>query len=364
MVDWRDPDVIAFDVEVLLHVSTILLGFYGWYFLTSLSDIEIPLLFSQLRFKFAYFPYLLGRYILLLDLILIFVSTTDRNPMNCEILYRLCAILGNAGIGIASLNLMLRSFVIWWYNKPVLVFLVAVCIPQWAIIIWTADSPGAMWDPVKKTCNPMALTAELIEALYSYTIAFDLTILGFTIWGLRTIGHSPMRTVITMQGIWYFVLTSIMSIVNMVFARLRLNYVMDTMFALPAVTISVIVSSRAVIVLRSMNDFAGPPPDESNAAQGRSDHWWRMIWPQRTECGEFTTEDGILAVPPQDDSEVHPRWDRRWEDWSSVSVATQPAPDVQEVRLSLVQTGSSMATTMTGVCSPSEITSDNSERCR
>ncbi|EMD32341.1 hypothetical protein CERSUDRAFT_99431 [Gelatoporia subvermispora B] len=298
MVDWQDPDVVAFDIDILVQVSTILLGFYGWYFLTSLTDVEIPLLLSRLRFKFAYFPYLLGRYVLLIDLIMIFVSSVDRRTGDCIVVYRICAILGNAGIGIASLNLMLRTFVIWWYNKPVLVLLVLVCLPQWAIIIYIAvRSPAAMWDPVKKTCSPMALTAELIEALYSYTIGFDLVILGFTVWGLRTIGNSPLRTVLTMQGTWYFVLTSIMSITNMVFARLRLNYVMDTMFALPAVTMSVIVSSRAVIVLQSMKDFEGSPPGVSTANNTTSDHWWRMVWNQQTECGELTTDDHIMYVP-------------------------------------------------------------------
>lgn len=245
---------------------------------------------------------------------------------------------------------MLRTFVIWWHNKRILILLIFLCFLQWVIIICIAvKSPAAVWDPAKRTCSPMALIDELIETLYSYTIAFDLVILGYTIWGLRTIGNSPLRTMLNTQGIWYFVVTSMMSIVNMVFARLRLNYVMATMFALPSATASVMISSRAVIVLQSMKDFAGTEPERTGTGHSGADLWWRMVWNQPTECGELTTEDRILTMgPARDSSEVHPHWDRRWED-QTASEETQHAPDMRESRLQLVQTTGSSVTSLTRV---------------
>ncbi|KAI0916511.1 hypothetical protein AcV5_002984 [Taiwanofungus camphoratus] len=302
MVDWQRPDVILICVYTFNQMVIYLLGVYGWQIVLTFHYVEWPLLIRRLKFQFAYIPYLIGRYSLLANLIILAIVTRGRYHVNCSAAFKCLAVLGSISIASASTNLLVRSVTLWHHNRLIQAFLVVLGIGQWCIGfsvgLTTFDSYGIDNSP----CGLVSIDghSELI-VLYGYTVVCDFLILVFTVTGLISLGHvrkSRLFMRLHRQGLWYFILTVIVNLVVVVFACLNLNPIMNIMFSIPAVTISVIASSGAVTSLINLKDsddirdqHAPPEPDDGTTDFGSKD-------------GQFTTQIEMALSVYRDSSEV------------------------------------------------------------
>ncbi|KAL6299474.1 hypothetical protein BKA93DRAFT_589421 [Sparassis latifolia] len=256
MVDWRSPDVIYVSGYVFSEVSVFTLGLYSWDFIMTLHHVEWPLVTCKLKFHWAYIPYILARHTTLAFLLSLVIITCSASADACPGGLKVLAMLGNLAVAGASTNLFIRTRTLWQHKYWVQIVLSVLSVGQW-IVAFTVS----MWNITNDlpTCGPANAhsTVEEIFIFYVYTAFFDMLILAMTVLRLFSVGEahgSPLWVRLYRQGIWYFVTALLVGLIILVFAGLNLNPVMNIIFTVPGIVISVIASSRAVISLTKLKE--------------------------------------------------------------------------------------------------------------
>ncbi|KAL1947540.1 hypothetical protein VTO73DRAFT_13264 [Trametes versicolor] len=264
MVDWHDPSVIAFCSFLYAQNAVFLLGFFGNHFITRMT-IEWSLLTRKRRFSPALIPYLFGRYAILTTLLFFVISNRFKHKISCDIAYKILAVLGSAASFCSTLNLGIRSYVIWRdMNKIVVWVLSAVCVGHAVLVaVQGAQSVTSGWDPVVESCVVVRSSNVTMFIFYMYTILMDLAILVLTICGLwrKAALKSMIGTTLSEQCLWYCAATFLVNIPAAVFPIMNLNVIMNVIASMPATTVSVIMSSAAVLSLEPEEYYASAPRD-------------------------------------------------------------------------------------------------------
>ncbi|KAI0927695.1 hypothetical protein AcV5_008166 [Taiwanofungus camphoratus] len=299
MVDWHDPPVVASTAVLFAQMAVFLLGFYGWHFVLTLH-IEWRLLTGRLPFRWPCIPYLLGRYTLLCSLLSIAISSRLPMKMHCQGAFESFSAIGCFAVVFSSTNLSIRTLVIWKHCLLVQLFLVALVVGHCCIAVVTGlTSVRAYWETSMSVCRVVHTGRAKLASFYLYTVLQDFIILVLTISGLyKTCKRSELFSIVCVQGVWYFVLTLVVNIPTVIFVWLNLNPIMNVFFSLPAVTISVLASSRAVLSLlqrEECDDMSSSSSVTDTRRVARPARTLRSLWGPKSEPDQFTTH---IALTP------------------------------------------------------------------
>ncbi|KAI0781230.1 hypothetical protein BD413DRAFT_608392 [Trametes elegans] len=253
MVAWQDPDVVAYCGFVYAQNAVFLLGLFTYHVITNL-DIEWALITRRRCFSPALIPYLFGRYSMCCILSFFVLSRYFTREIGCDVAYKFFAVLGCAASFCSTLNLGLRSYIIWKDMSRFVIWLLVLASAGHAalIVLQGIQSVSARWDPVARSCAIIETNNVSMFLFYLYTVLMDLAILVLTVCGLwrKAALNSDIGATLSEQCLWYCAATFVINIPSAALPLMNLNVIMDVIFSMPATTASVIASSSAVLSLK------------------------------------------------------------------------------------------------------------------
>ncbi|TFK73444.1 hypothetical protein BDN72DRAFT_875763 [Pluteus cervinus] len=257
MVDWSSPLEIQKDAAAFGKLMHCLLGLYIWEWFTSLN-FDWQYISGNKKFRWPLIFYFLNRYCLLFALIGIAISLNVTTRVDCQSLYTFNALTGNAAIGLASINLSLRTMAVWHQSWFVVVPLVLVIMGHWSLLLHGV-LVKAEWDDAAG-CLITGTDSKLLAATFIYSMAFDFVVLVLTAYKLffGNASRSRLVSLIFNDGLIYFAIAFIANLTATVFMLLNLNPIMSIICNVPAAIASSIVACRAV---RRLNKFTSAGPE-------------------------------------------------------------------------------------------------------
>jgi hypothetical protein len=251
MPDWNSPDEIAKDGLAFSRFMHALLGLYIWEWVVSLP-FDWQYLHGKKTFRWPLAFYFLNRYCLLFALIGIAIALNVTEEVDCQALYTFNQVFGNAAIGLASVNLSLRTMAVWsrkWYIvwPLVVVILGHFSLLLHGILLKAAWIPGA-------GCVITQTDNKLLAATFIYGMTFDFGILLLTAFKLLypKTGRSRLVNLIFNDGLIFFVIAFVVNLIATIFMLLNLNPVMSIIANVPAAIASTIVAGR---IVRRLSEF-------------------------------------------------------------------------------------------------------------
>ncbi|KAJ7449142.1 hypothetical protein B0H11DRAFT_337760 [Mycena galericulata] len=245
MVDWQSKAEIAKDNVAFGRLMHCLLGLYIWEWFTSLS-FDWDYISGKRKFRWPMIFYFLNRYCLLFALIGIAIALNVTTEINCQGLYTFNQCFGNAAIGLASINLSLRTIAVWNQRWFIWIPLVGIILGHWSLLLH-GILLKAVWDPVEG-CTITSTDNHLLAITFIYGMAFDFTVLCLTGYKLMfpTGGKSRLVSLIFNDGLIYFAIAFLSNTLATIFMLLDLNPVMSIVANVPTAIASTIVACRAV----------------------------------------------------------------------------------------------------------------------
>ncbi|KAG2059771.1 hypothetical protein BDR06DRAFT_905312 [Suillus hirtellus] len=257
MVDWKSEEVIQMDSMIFLKFMHALLGLYLWEFFISL-DFEWAVMTGKTRFRWPLIFYFTGRYLLLFALIGIAVALDIPSEINCQALYAFNQLAGNAAVGLASINLSVRTIAIWSQNTWIIILLVLIIIGHWSLIL-QGILLTAVWLP-GVGCAITHSDTTILAATFVYSMCFDFVVLCLSAYKLAwthtrsgtSIAPSRLVRMLFSDGLIYFFIAFVSNVIATIMMVLNLNAIMSVIFNVPAAIASTIVASR---VVRRLTNF-------------------------------------------------------------------------------------------------------------
>ncbi|KAF9225732.1 hypothetical protein BS17DRAFT_699505 [Gyrodon lividus] len=258
MPNWQSPSELTTDSLVFVKLMHALTGLYAWEFIVSL-DFDWAVLTGKKKFRWPLAFYFAGRYLLLFAMIGILISLDTPIKVNCQALYIFNQLAGDAAVGLASINLSLRTIAIWSQNKWIIGTIVLIVLGHWSLIL-QGVLLTATWIP-GVGCAIVESNTTILAATFIYSMCFDFVVLCLTAyrlaWTQRRTGvsgrHSNLVRMIFSDGLVYFIIAFLANLLATIFMILDLNAVMSVLFNVPAAIASTIVASRAVRRLYNFN---------------------------------------------------------------------------------------------------------------
>ncbi|KZT23647.1 hypothetical protein NEOLEDRAFT_1157177 [Neolentinus lepideus HHB14362 ss-1] len=257
MVDWKSDEEIEKDSEAFARFMHTLIGLYIWEFVTSLP-FDWEFVSGKKSFRWPMIFYFANRYFLLIALICILVLLNLKAEINCQAFYTFAQCFGNASIGLASINLSIRTMAVWSQKWYIVVPLVLVILGHWSMLLH-GILLTAVWVP-GEGCAITTTSNTLLAATFIYTMCFDLAVLCLMAWKLASPwkGRSALFKMIFADGLIYFVVAFLANMVATIFMLLNLNPVMSIIANVPAAIASTIVACR---VVRRLTKFTQRGPE-------------------------------------------------------------------------------------------------------
>ncbi|OAX41297.1 hypothetical protein K503DRAFT_685802 [Rhizopogon vinicolor AM-OR11-026] len=252
MVDWN---------AIFMKTMHSLIGLYAWEFIISL-DFDWAVLTGKKRFRWPLIFYFAGRYLLLAALVGIAVAMDVSKEINCHTLYAFNQLAGNAAVGLASINLSLRTIAIWSQSKWIIALLILLILGHWSLIL-QGVLLGATWAP--GGCQITYSNTTILSATFIYSMCFDFVVMCLSAYKLAWVParngtngtHTRLIMMLFSDGLIYFFIAFMSNLVATTFMVLNLNPTMSIIFNVPAAIASTIVASR---VVRRLTNFqiSGP----------------------------------------------------------------------------------------------------------
>ncbi|KZT03776.1 uncharacterized protein LAESUDRAFT_324884 [Laetiporus sulphureus 93-53] len=256
MVDWQSEAEIAQDGVAFGRFMHTLLGLYIWEWATSL-DFDWEFISGKRKFRWPMIFYFAGRYFLLFALIGIAIALNVSKPINCQALYTYNQVFGNGAIGLASINLSLRTMAVWSQAWYIVVPLVAIILGHWSLLLHGILIKAA-WIP-GSGCTITNTDNTLLAATFIYSMCFDFLVLILTAYKLafptRRRDQSRIVQLIFGDGLIYFMIAFLANLLATIFMLLDLNAVMSIIANVPAAVCSTIVACR---VVRRLSRYTSP----------------------------------------------------------------------------------------------------------
>ncbi|KAI0918715.1 hypothetical protein AcV5_002633 [Taiwanofungus camphoratus] len=256
MVSWKSPAEIAKDGVAFDRFMHTLLGLYIWEFFTSLP-FDWDFVSGKKKFRWPMIFYFAGRYFLLFALIGIATALNVTDPVNCQALYTYNQVFGNAAIGLASINLSLRTMAVWSQSWYIVIPLVLVILGHWSLLLHGILLKAA-WIP-GEGCQITETSNTILAATFIYSMMFDFTVLMLTAWKLAFPAHrgdqSRIVQLIFGDGLIFFIIAFLANMLATIFMLLNLNPVMSIIANVPAAIASTIVACR---VVRRLSNYTSP----------------------------------------------------------------------------------------------------------
>ncbi|THH19289.1 hypothetical protein EW146_g1859 [Bondarzewia mesenterica] len=257
MVDWNSSAEIAHDGDAFGKFMHCLLGLYIWEFCTSL-DFDFMFITGKRKFRWPLIFYFAGRYFLLTALVGIAVALNITSPVNCQALYTVNQCFGNMAIGLASINLSLRTMAVWQQRWYIVAPLVLIIMGHWTLLMHGILLKAAWLDG--QGCVITSTNSKLLEASFIYGMILDFIVMMLTAWKLAFPkgGKSKLVQMIFGDGLVYFFIAVLANMTAVIFMALDLNPVMSIIANVPAAVASTIVACR---VVRRLTNFTSKGPE-------------------------------------------------------------------------------------------------------
>ncbi|KAL0574389.1 hypothetical protein V5O48_007564 [Marasmius crinis-equi] len=259
MVDWKSPETLTDNAMAFGRFLHVLLGIYAWEWATSL-DFDLMFLLGRKQFRWPLIFYFYGRYAMLLGLIGFVVALDVRDPIDCQALFQFLSVVGNSALGVATINLALRTIAVWSRDKYIIGGLSILIAGQFAIIIRSMFNVTAMFVP-GNGCVTLSTQSDIFAAMYITTMGIDFIILLLTsykiIMGNRG-AHSGVVRLLFKDGLAYFGVAFLGNLIAVIFSLLSLNPVMSLIADIPATTFATIAACR---VVRRLNTYVSTGPE-------------------------------------------------------------------------------------------------------
>ncbi|KIJ14734.1 hypothetical protein PAXINDRAFT_99985 [Paxillus involutus ATCC 200175] len=304
MPNWHSPSELATDALMYIKLMHALIGLYAWEFIVSL-DFDWAILSGKKKFRWPLTFYFAGRYVLLFAIIGALIGMDTSVEVNCKAVYDFSEFAGDAAVGLACINLSLRTIALWSKNKWIIGILVVIILGHWSLIL-QGMPVSATWVP-GVGCTFVEGNTIIPAAIFVYSMCFDFVVLCLTAyklaWDPRRTGSSPLHTklarMIFTDGLVYFIVAFLANLTVTVFMILDLNPVMSVLFNAPAAIASTIMASWAV---RRLYNFDLGYPEVYHSDQQpinfRSPHPPQVPRP--------TTEPTVIHVDVDTFSQGHP----------------------------------------------------------
>ncbi|KAF8636935.1 hypothetical protein AX17_003186 [Amanita inopinata Kibby_2008] len=265
MVDWNSPEELAKDAKSFERLMHVLLGLYIWEWFTSLN-FDWQFISGKKKFRWPMIFYFLNRYLLLFALIGITIALNVTTEINCQALYTFNQVTGNSAIGLASINLSLRTMALWSKKWYIVIPLVAVILGHWSLLLH-GILLKAEWSSQLQQCVITETSNRILAITFIYSMSFDFLVLILT--GCKLIypasGRSRLVNLIFKDGLIYFVIAFLANLLATIFMLLNLNPIMSIIANVPAAIASTIVACRAV---RRLTNFSTHGAEIFSGTQG------------------------------------------------------------------------------------------------
>ncbi|KAF8438020.1 hypothetical protein L210DRAFT_3404906 [Boletus edulis BED1] len=262
MTNWQSLSELSTDLVVFDRLMHVLLGLYGWEILLTL-DFEWAVISGKRKLRWPLIFYFAGRYLLLFAMIGMQVHLHLVSKINCQALYVFNQLAGDSALGLASINLSLRTQVstiaIWSQNRWIIGVILLLILGHWSLILQGVLLKVKWVDGVG--CTIIKSNTTILAATFIYSMSFDLVVLCLTAyklaWSRRISGtsgiHGKLVRMIFSDGLVYFILAFLANLLATIFMILNLNAVMSVIFNVPAAIASTVMASRVVRRLYNFN---------------------------------------------------------------------------------------------------------------
>ncbi|KAI0792434.1 hypothetical protein C8Q75DRAFT_731660 [Abortiporus biennis] len=252
MVNWSDPAEIQADYVAFTKNCHVFAGIYFWEYCTTL-DFEWSFITRKRRFRWPMIFYFLARYMLLITIIGQLVAIDVTTEVNCNTLYTFNAAAALASVGLASINLAVRTMVLWGYQRIIVIPLIIGICGYWSLVIF--GSPVSAHWVEGQGCVVETVRPNGVVAAFIYSMSFDFVVLalaaGKMLFGIDK--RTALMNLMFKDGLIYFLIVAVANIPATTMTIINLNPIMRTVLVLPLVVASTIVSCRAVRRLSSYN---------------------------------------------------------------------------------------------------------------
>ncbi|KAJ7118687.1 hypothetical protein C8R43DRAFT_90095 [Mycena crocata] len=275
MPDWSSQAELIIDSGIFIKLQHALLGLYAWEWIISLPfDWEVAT--GRKPFRWPLIFYFANRYLLLAAMAGIAVALDSTTEINCQAIYAFNQFAGDAAVGLASINLSLRTMAIWSQNKWIKILLVVVILGHWSLIL-QGVLLEAHWDSQMNACVITGTHNTVLAATFTYSMCFDLMVFLLNAYklGINRRGSSKLSKMIFKDGLIFFFIAFLANLLATVFMFLNLNAIMTIIFNVPAAVASTIVATRAV---RRLTNFTHQGPE--------------MYVPSGSNSGNFPSHSG------------------------------------------------------------------------
>jgi len=251
MVDWSSPAEIMKNALTFDRFMHCLLGVYVWEWVLSL-DFDWQYISGSKQFRWPLVFYFLNRYCLLFALVGITIALNVTTRIDCQVLYTFNSLFGQASIGLASINLSLRTIAIWSKRWYIVAPLVTIILGHWTLLLFGIHVKAKWIDG--QGCVITETHSKLLAITFIYTMVFDFIVLALTAFKLLfpATTRSPLVNLVFNDGLAYFMIAFLANVVATVFGLLNLNPVMSIIANVPAVIAASIAACRAV---RRLSDY-------------------------------------------------------------------------------------------------------------
>ncbi|RDB28012.1 hypothetical protein Hypma_002269 [Hypsizygus marmoreus] len=293
MPDWKSPTELLKDSDVFMKCMHALLGLYIYEWFISLG-FDWDFISGKKRFRWPMIFYFSGRYLLLFGIIGIAIALDSTVKINCQALYLFNQLAGNAAVGMASINLSIRTMAVWSQNKYIIGLLVLVILGHWSLILQGVLLSATWIDDVG--CVITSTNNRVLAATFIYSMSFDLLVLMLSTYRLLNadlmdgFGTNRIAKIIFEDGLIFFIIAFLANLLATVFLLLDLNQIMSVVFNVPAAVASTIVASRAV---RHLANF-------QNASAGicaATSHSGNVNFRNEQTAGRGITTIGVFQEP-------------------------------------------------------------------
>ncbi|KAJ3832805.1 hypothetical protein F5878DRAFT_547618 [Lentinula raphanica] len=286
MPDWSSQGEVQLDAEALLKLTHVLMGVYVWeWFLT--IDFDWELITGKRPFRWPIAFYFANRYLLFFALIGILISFDTTTKLNCQAIYVFNQLAGNASVGLASINLSLRTLAVYGNSRLLAVILAIAILGHWSLILQGGPSDSnlcireraplitttilagvllrAVWNDQSHQCVIVFTNNTVLAATLIYTMVLDLFVFLLNAHklyprkgSLSSMGESRLGRLLFGDGLVYFFIAFLSNLLATVFMLLNLNSIMTVIFNVPAAICSTIVACR---VVRRLSAFTAGGPE-------------------------------------------------------------------------------------------------------
>ncbi|KAK0480509.1 hypothetical protein EDD18DRAFT_1205509 [Armillaria luteobubalina] len=268
MVDWHSPEVIQDNALSFNKSIHCLIGLYLWEFVNTL-DFDWAVISGEQKFRWPLFFYFYARYGMLGVLICFAVAlNVTKTDIHCQGLFLFIQIVGNTCLGVASINLSIRTIAVWGQSIYVIVSLVALICGQFGIILKSVTNVHASFI-YGAGCSIDSTESSLFAAMYLYTMGTDFIVMCLMVYKLwykrRHQQRSRIMKLMFVDGLAYFALAFVVNLLAAIFSLLDLNDVMSVIADGPASILATVASCR---VVRRLYRFRGPGAEIYSASGG------------------------------------------------------------------------------------------------